>query len=242
MAVAAIRFESESFGRWLSYSVILPEKGEGPFPVVLQLHGLGDDHRSWIDQTNIARYASEYPMAIVFPDGGTSGYLNWMEAGRLHRHAWEDLIVQDIPDHLQRHFNVTDEPWGIGGLSMGGYGAMRIGLKFPERFASVWAHSSAFHVDQYLEPDLISNDAIADADVALHARRLVESESPRPVISFDCGIDDELIEYNRELHQTMDELGLDHHYSEHPGGHTWAYWDEHVREALEQHARVLCNS
>ena len=67
----------------------------------------------------------------MFPDGGTSGYLNWKESGRLHRQAWEDLIVKDISDHVRRHFNVTSGPWGIGGLSMGGYGAMRIGRNIP---------------------------------------------------------------------------------------------------------------
>jgi len=159
VSVASVRFESESFGRWVDYQILLPDSGDGPFPVVIQLHGLGDDHRSWIDRTNIVRYADEYPIAIVFPDGGTSGYLNWKEAGRIHRQAWETLMVKDIPDHLRRHFHVTTGPWGIGGLSMGGYGAMRIGLKYPAQFASIWAHSSAFHIDQHLDSDLIDSRA-----------------------------------------------------------------------------------
>ena len=242
MSVASVRFESESFGRWVDYQILLPDSGDGPFPVVIQLHGLGDDHRSWIDRTNIVRYADEYPIAIVFPDGGTSGYLNWKEAGRIHRQAWESLIVRDIPNHLRRQFNVTSGPWGIGGLSMGGYGAMRIGLKYPAQFASIWAHSSAFHIDPYLDSDLIDVERIDDASVHLHARRLVESGGKSPVISLDCGVDDELLEHNRELHGSMNDLGLDHHYAEHPGGHTWAYWDEHVQTALAQHHWVLCET
>ncbi|CAN5708352.1 alpha/beta hydrolase-fold protein [soil metagenome] len=239
MAVARVRFKSEAFGRWMTYNILLPDNGEGPFPVVMQLHGLGDDHRSWIDRTNIVRYAGEYPLVIVFPDGGTSGYLNWNESGRLHRQAYEDLIVKDIPDHLRRHFNVTHGPWAIGGLSMGGYGAMRIGLKYPERFSSIWAHSAAFHIDQYLDPDLIAPEAIEDAGVEVHARRLVESGAPRPVISCDCGVDDELLQFNRELDSLMNQIDLTHHYAEHPGAHTWDYWDEHVQTALAQHHRVL---
>ena len=191
------------------------------------------------DRSNIVRTAEEYPLVVVFPEGGTSGYLNWKESGRLHRQAWEDLIVKDISDHVRRHFNVTSGPWGIGGLSMGGYGAMRIGLKYPERFASIWAHSSA-SIDRYLDPALIAEAAIDDASIELHARRLVEWGAAKPVISFDCGAEDELLEYNRELHALMDEIGLDHHYAEHPGDYTWDYWDEHVREALAQHHRVLC--
>jgi S-formylglutathione hydrolase FrmB len=226
----------------MSYCIVLPETGEGPFPVVMQLHGLGDDHRSWIDRTNIVRYAETYPLVIVFPDGGTSGYLNWKESGRLHRQAWEELIVTDIPDHLRRLFNVTDGPWGIGGLSMGGYGAMRVGLKYPEQYRSVWGHSSGFHIDGFLDPDLIENEQIDDASVQLLARRLVESGKASPVISFDCGVDDHVIDYNREYHAYLDDIGLKHHYAEHPGGHTWAYWDAHVKSALAQHHRVLCEA
>lgn len=241
MAVATVRFESEALGgRWLTYQVILPETGSGPFPVLIQLHGLGDDSRGWIERTNLVRYAEPYPLIIAMPDGETSSYLNWKEAGRIHRQAFETMVVDDLPNHLRRFFNVTDGPWAIGGLSMGGYGAMRLGLKYPDRFASIWAHSSAFHIDQYLEPDLIESAAIADANIASKVEDLVSSGKPRPVISFDCGVDDELIEYNRELHEQMTVFGLEHHYAEYPGGHTWDYWDEHVRDALAQHAEALC--
>lgn len=239
MAVAEVRFQSQSFGRWLTYAISLPESGDDPYPVVIQLHGLGDDHRTWIDRSNILRYVNDYSLAIVFPDGGTSGYLNWKEAGRLHRQAWETLIVDDIAAHLRRHFNVTDGPWGIGGLSMGGYGAMHLGLKYPERFASIWSHSAAFHLDQYLDSDLIDQSAIDDASIAARLQRLVAADRPMPVISFDCGVDDELLEYNRALDVLMTDLGIPHHYAEHPGAHTWGYWDDHVREALAQHNEVL---
>ena len=132
MAVASVRFESEALGgRWITYQVILPECGNGPFPVVIQLHGLGDDSRGWIERTNLVRYAEQYPFVIAMPDGETSSYLNWKEAGRIHRQAFEGHGRHDLPNHLRRFFNVTDGPWAIGGLSMGGYGAMRLGLKYP---------------------------------------------------------------------------------------------------------------
>ncbi len=239
MSIATVRFESESLGRWTTYNVLMPETGTGPFPVVIQLHGLGDDSRTWLDRSNLARYVSELPLIVVLPDGETSGYVNWKESGRLHRQAFEDLIVRDIPNHLRRHFAVASGHWGIGGLSMGGYGAMRLGLKYPELFGSIWAHSAAFEIDHYLDQDLVDPEIIADASIQLHARTIVESGSYRPIISFDCGVDDELIEGNRDLHAFMDGIGLEHTYAEHHGDHTWDYWDEHVCEAFEQHARVL---
>jgi len=237
MSIASVQFRSEVMNKRITYNVILPDEGEGPFPVLIQLHGLSDDCNSWIQNSNLVRHVSGLPLVVVLPDGGTSAYLNWKTSDRLNRHRYEDLIVTDIPNHVRRHFNVTSGPWAIGGLSMGGYGAMFLGLKHADRFASIWAHSSAFHIDQIVDPALVEN--FEDANVFAHAERVAQSGA-KPVIAFDCGIDDErLIDHNRELHAFMDGIGIDHHYAEHPGGHTWDYWDEHVQEALVQHARVL---
>ncbi|MDQ3542135.1 MAG: esterase family protein [Chloroflexota bacterium] len=221
MTTATINFRSASMNQLVSYSVILPDRGEGPFPVLIQLHGLSDDHLSWIHRSNLVRHVENFPLIVVMPNGGTSGHLNWRASERLIRHLYEDLLANDIPDHVQRHFNATDGPWAIGGLSMGGYGAMRLGLKYPDRFASIWAHSSAFHIERMVEPALIGD--VEDADVFRHAERVAASAT-QPVIAFDCGVDDErLIGHNRELHAHMDRIGLSHHYAEHPGGHTWEY-------------------
>jgi S-formylglutathione hydrolase FrmB len=229
-------------GRQVSYSVILPDSDAAngsSYPVLLQLHGLGDDHNSWIQRSNISRYAADLGLAVVFPDGASSSYLNWKDAGRLYRQKYEDMIMIDITRHVTRHFDVSDGPWAIGGLSMGGYGAMRLGIKYADRFASIWAHSSAFFLHERIPQELVDDGTIDDANIYLHAERLVTSGRRAPVISFDCGVDDELIDSNRELDAHMTRIGLDHHYAEHPGAHTWDYWDEHVREAIEQHARVL---
>ncbi len=239
MAVVDVQFRSDALNHDVFYSVILPEAGETPFPVVFQLHGLGDSHRAWIDKSMLVMHARPYPLAIVMPGTGTDAYLNWPSGDRLHRHAYEDLIMTDIRDHVRRHFNVTPGPWGIGGLSMGGYGSMRLGLKYPDIFASIWSHSSAFLIrDRLDEPDFVG-EALDDASVYVQAERLKAAGGNIPAISFDCGVDDELIEDNRKFDAYLTSIGLDHHYAEHPGAHTWDYWDLHVREALAQHARVL---
>jgi S-formylglutathione hydrolase FrmB len=237
LSVATIQFRSQALGRLTTYQAILPETGAGPFPVLIQLHGLRDDASAWIHRSNLVRYLEPYPLLVVLPDGSTSGYLNWKSSDRLARNNYEDMIVVDIVEHVRRLFNVTPGPWAIGGLSMGGYGAMRLGMKYPDLFASIWAHSSAFHIGETVDPALVTD--YADASVYRHAEQAA-ARGTTQVIAFDCGVDDErLIDYNRELHAHLDRLGLEHHYAEHPGGHTWDYWDEHVREALEQHVRVL---
>ena len=237
MSVADVQFFSRALNRQVQYSVILPDEGDGPFPVVVQLHGLTDDYRCWVQRSNIVRHAARYPMIVVMPDGGTDGYLNLQSGERLNRNHWEDAIVSDLRAHVSRVFNVRPGGWAIGGLSMGGYGALRLGLKHHERFVSIWAHSSAFQIGETLAPVL---ENPADASVILHAERLTDVPGgDRPVLSFDCGVDDRLIEQNRAFHSQLDRLGLAHHYAEHPGGHDWDYWDVHVQSALAQHARVF---
>ncbi|MGB3305339.1 MAG: alpha/beta hydrolase family protein [Thermomicrobiales bacterium] len=237
MGVAEVQFHSKGIGQKTEYSIILPEEGEGPFPVLLQLHGLSDNHRSWIERSNLVRHVERYPFIVVLPNGGTSGYVNWPSPERLGKQNYEDLLMEDIPAHVNRHFNARPGPWAIGGLSMGGYGSMRLALKYPERFASVWAHSSAFHIGNMMDDQFVLDRD--DLDVFKLASKLAEAPGALE-ISFDCGVDDEnLIDHNRELHAHMDRIGLKHHYAEHPGAHTWDYWDDHVREALVQHARVF---
>ncbi len=242
MTVASVQFFSQSLNRHVSYNVILPREGTGPYPVLLQLHGLTDDHNAWIYKSNLVEHAAAYPMLIVMPDGGTSGYLNLVDTerrldvdDRIGVARYEDAIVQDLREHVSRIFNVRPGPWAIGGLSMGGFGALRLGMKYPDRFVSIWAHSSAPRIG-WLMADRTPDPA--DAQILTHAERLVEAAS-QPEISFDCGTEDDLVGENRALHGHLDRLGIAHHYAEHPGGHTWDYWDLRVRTALAQHARVL---
>jgi putative tributyrin esterase len=237
VGLARMQFYSNAIGKHTSYNVIVPEVGEGPFPVLFQLHGLTDDLDAWIQRSNIVLHAAEYPFIIVFPDGGTHFYSNWRSSGRLGKAAYEDLIINDITSHVKRHFHVTGGPWAIGGLSMGGYGTIKLGLKHADRFASIWAHSSKLDWrDTALDLSLLEDPA--DINLLVHAERVGQMDQP-PVISFDCGVDDELIEENRWFHAELEKLGLAHTYKEHPGAHDWEYWDLHVREALAQHARVL---
>jgi putative tributyrin esterase len=240
MSVLNVRFYSEALGKQTSFNVIHPDQGDGPYAVLMQLHGLSDDSFTWLSNSNLVRHVAPYPMIVVLPDGGTSRYLNVPLHDRYGKQRYEDLLVTDIPAQMERTFQVRSGPWAIGGLSMGGYGALRLGMKHSARFASIWAHSSGLAHPGQEWLDLL--DDPEDASVLVQAERLkvrLDAGERGPVISFDCGVDDELIGPNRELHAHLDAIGLDHHYAEHPGAHEWDYWDQHVREALAQHARVL---
>lgn len=240
MSILNVRFASPALGKQTSFNVIHPDSGEGPFPVLFQLHGYSDDCNSWLYNSNLVRHAAKYHLIVVLPDGGTSRYVNHAPHERFGLQRYEDLIVQDIPAQLRRTFHVTNGPWAIGGLSMGGQGALRIGMKHSQQFGSIWSHSSGL-----LKPDPVWLEMLADRDDAnafVQAERLqqrVAAGESQPVITLDCGVDDFVLDGNREMHAHMDAIGLKHTYLEYPGAHTWDYWDEHVVEALAQHARVL---
>jgi S-formylglutathione hydrolase FrmB len=124
---------------------------------------------------------------------------------------------------------------------MGGGGSVRLGLKHPERFASIWAHSSSLPNAERLMTGGATAEAAAAGDVCGVADRLV-GRLPRPSLprlSFDCGTEDGLRGQNVAFHAHLDAIGYPHQYREHPGAHTWEYWDLHVREALVQHAVML---
>jgi S-formylglutathione hydrolase FrmB len=213
----------------------------------MQLHGLSDDCDSWLERSNLVRHVAGLPLVIALPDGGTSGYVNWKPSERLQKDRYEDLLIRDIPNHLRRHVNVTDGPWAIGGLSMGGYGAVKLGLKHHETFASVNSHSGALGFLQ--DPERAKNlspefrrifgedpsggeeDPFAIVQKIDHGRI--------PALRLDCGTDDFLLDQNRAFHAKLQDLRIPHEYEEFPGGHNWEYWDEHVRQAIAFHKRNL---
>lgn len=240
MSVHTVRLFSEALSRQSSFNLIHPEAMDGPFHVLVQLHGFSDDHWSWLLNSKLVRHVRQFPLIVVLPDGGTSRYVNLQMHERYGVQRYEDHIMEDVLGYVRRTFQVRPGPMAIGGLSMGGYGALRLGMKYPDVFGSIWAHSAGLRPldDAFL--GLL--DDPSDADVLVHARRIRarrDAGAPTPEIAFDCGVDDVLIEHNRELHTALDDIGLEHRFAEHPGGHSWEYWDAHVPEALARHAQVL---
>jgi S-formylglutathione hydrolase FrmB len=215
-SVVTVECHAPALDRAVTYTALVPQAAEPPFAVLYQLHGASDDHRAWLYKSNLLRYVEDLPLVVVLPSGENSYYLD----------AWERLVVDDIPAHVARTRNVREGRAAIGGLSMGGYGAIRLGLLHPDRYASIFAHSSRLRLKSDAEPDV---EAIA---ARLDRARL-------PALAFDCGVDDHLIEDSRRFHARLEALGLPHEYREHPGAHTWDYWDRHLPEAIEQHRRVL---
>ncbi|GDX40643.1 hypothetical protein LBMAG21_09350 [Armatimonadota bacterium] len=248
MAVCEIKFFSAALQKATSATVILPEQNlTAPFATFYLLHGLSDDQSNWQRRTSIERYVADLPLIVVMPDGGRGFYCDAAEGA-----AYETALVHDLVNYIDALFQTkaTREGRCIGGLSMGGYGAVKLALKHPDLFSSAVSHSGALAFARYPLPDDVENKFAVEFrriigdnpvggenDCFALAEKLNPSE--RPHIRIDCGVDDFLIESNRAFHAHLEEIGYAHQYEEFPGAHTWDYWDVHVQDAIAFHAKNL---
>jgi S-formylglutathione hydrolase FrmB len=238
-----VTVKSPALGRRADVSVWSPAFGAGgaPLPLVILLHGVYGSHWSWPMRggahLTAARLveAGEIPaMALAMPSDGLwgdgSGYVAHADAD------YERWIVDEVPAAaaLADDRVTAASPLFIGGLSMGGFGALRLGAKYAPRFSGVSAHSAVTTIARLgdaVEEPLASLPGFGAPDgTALY---WLETNNGRlPPIRFDCGSDDHLLPGNRALHAALDARGISHVYEEFAGGHDWLYWKLHVADTL----------
>ncbi len=209
-------------------------------PLVILLHGVYGSHWAWAMKGNAHTTAQNLietgqinPMILAMPSDGLyadgSGYV-------VHRTAdYERWIVEDVIAVMKEQYSeITDKSSiFIAGLSMGGFGALRLGAKYPKLFKAFSGLSSITHFNQigeFVENfEQLKQDASEQDGVLEWILKNKETISP---FRFDCGTDDILIEHNRQLHQELKNKEIPHVYEEFSGGHTWEYWTEHLTETL----------
>lgn len=222
-------------------TLYLPPTPRGePLPLLILLHGVYGSHWNWwamgrVPETADAMMQAEEirPLAIAMPSDGLwgdgSGYVTHRD---FDAEAW---IVQDLPEFVSEVLpQVTTERFYLAGLSMGGYGALRLGAKYAAKVKGISAHSAVTRLadlkDFVAEPiEEYLAAGTHDTDI-LHWVR--EHRATLPPLRFDCGRDDSLLAGNRALHAALTRESVSHVYEEHDGGHTWDYWQQHVRSTL----------
>ncbi len=249
MAFSTINYFSRSLQEASSFNIVFPDDPAIPRPwsVFYLLHGLSDDHTIWMRRTSIERYVNGLPLVVVMPDGGRGWYTNAVEGQK-----FEDDLMQDVVGLVDRTFPVKAEKAGrcIGGLSMGGNGAVKLGLKHHDKFAGVNSHSGAvgiFHepfwgCDPRPGPSgftrIFGDKPTGGPDDPFALVKKVD-HGLLPKMRIDCGTEDFLLDQNRAFHTHLDGLQIDHQYEEYPGGHDWSYWDKHVQQAIAFHVKNL---
>ena len=191
LQLRTVEFQSPAVGRTMKYNILLPrdyESSSRRYPVLYLLHGLSEDYTSWGSSSGMPSYVGPHDELIVMPDGGNSWYVNWAESEDGQRNNWEDHIVQDVVNDVDRHFRTVARREGraIAGLSMGGYGAITLGLRHPEMFISVGSTSGALEYGRQAAARL-RGDALPprppEREVSTEQRAAAEARRrPNPLI------------------------------------------------------------
>src|SRR5437764_9215273 len=140
MSLAEINSFSQTLEKMVATSVILPDVGKPPFATYYLLHGLSDDHTAWRRRSRIEWYVRELPLIVVMADGARNFYTDNADGP-----AYAQFFARELPAFIERTCPARPDRAArcIGGLSMGGYGALRLALGFPDRFISANSHSGA---------------------------------------------------------------------------------------------------
>lgn len=245
-----ITVKSAALRRRADLTVYLPpgtKPETGSLPLVTLLHGVYGSHWAWLFKgaahhvlDRLIREEGLPPMMLAMPSDGL-----WGDGSGYLRHATADYtrwIIDEVPAAAAEiDSRCVQSPRFIAGLSMGGYGALRLGALHPDQFAGISAHSSisdAAQMQGFIEETPAQFD-LAD-DQPSHVLDCMKLNAHRlPPVRFDCGSEDILIEHNRTLHRELDLAGIPHSYEEFPGAHTWEYWNEHLADSLRFFGRCL---
>lgn len=253
MALIHCQFFSQVLGLMSTMSVILPdpiprEAGLSPkirqqrYPTLYLLHGLSDDHTVWQRRTSIERYMEGRNLAVVMPAVQRSFYSDMVTGPRY----WT-FISEEVPT-VARHFFPLSEEGNenyVAGLSMGGYGAFKLALTYPERYAAAASLSGTLDVVRLAQDEQTAGrselkhifgeaKALTDSPNELFylARSIVEQARSRPSLYQWCGTEDFLYADNVHFHEYATSLGLAVTYEEGPGGHEWSCWDRQIQRVL----------
>lgn len=261
MAVFHVTMFSNALHRLTEMTAIVPvEKSEGipeelrapddaPLKTVMLLHGFSGTHSDWLFGSRIQQLAMRYHIAVLCPSGENAFYVDDTK-----RDALYEQYLCEVLAFSRRVFPLSQkaEDTVIGGLSMGGYGAMRNGLKHPELFGGIIALSSAFITDELAKHPKHEGNGMAsagyyeqifgdpasilgsDRDVKHLALQASKSGRPAQRIFMACGTEDFLKDANDDFSAYLTSLGMEHTYVKNPGVHDWAFWDAHIEKALEQ--------
>ena len=252
--------KSKALSMDIALNVILPydhphDYSQDPCKTLWLLHGQGSSSASWMRWTSIERYAMEHGFAVIMPEVQRSFYRN-MEYGL----DYFTFVADELPELCRKMFRLSDkrEDNYIAGLSMGGYGALKIGLSRPDQYSTIGSFSGAADLmrifdtmQSTLEPRAraeyqgifgLEMEPKEDDDILCLTRKhaqLPKEQQCRFFIS--CGTEDEiptLYQGNVAYVNLLKELGLEHIRFEQKGMHEWAVWDEAVREMLNTYDQV----
>jgi len=257
MASIQTTFFAKSMRRLVTFSAFVPRDRidipglpapPEPMKTIILLHGFQGVGTDWAFGTRIQELAMRYNAAVLLPSGENSFYLDDLEKGE----RFGEYVGAELIEFARSLFGLSPrrEDTFIGGFSMGGYGAVRNGLKYHETFGGIVALSSALIIKGISRIKPGFSDPIAD--YAYYRRvfgepgRLIGSDKDPealaesikaagamfPRVFMACGTDDFLLAENRDFRDFLVSARIEHTYLEDAGGHTYEFWDSYIEKAL----------
>ena len=254
MILNEVNFFSEVLGFHTSMHVLLPKhtlaemqgKRTPKYRTLYLLHGYSDDHTAWQRWTSIERYAEDLNLAVIMPAVHLSFYTDMVHGGKY----WQ-FISEEVPAIVRDMFPLSSERNDnyVAGLSMGGYGAFKLALTHPERFAAAASLSGAVDISEVVRVKksdplnkawlLEMRNVFGDLSKVPGSKhdlfklaKTVSRGKIKPRLYQSCGTEDELYPDNLRFRDAVRRLPLDLTYEEGPGEHNWAYWDKMIQNVL----------
>jgi putative tributyrin esterase len=254
MILNHVHFFSETLGFHTTMYVLMPQrtlaemksKRAPKIRTLYLLHGHSDDHTAWQRYTSIERYAEGLNLAVVMPAVHLSFYTDMAHGGKY----WQ-FISEEVPTLVRDLFSLSAARKDnfVAGLSMGGYGAFKLALTYPDRYTAAASLSGATDIREVVDAHGRYNDKAwleemrtvfgdlnkvpgSKHDLFALARRASKA-SVKPRLYQCCGTEDELHPDNLRFRESVRKLPLDLTYEEGPGEHNWAYWDAMIQRVLE---------
>ncbi|MBS4193613.1 alpha/beta hydrolase [Lederbergia citri] len=259
MALLQVNFMSKSLARTVPMNVILPVdkmtfpgtqvREDKPYKTLYLLHGVFGNYTDWVTGTNIQRWAEEKDLVVVMPSGDNMFYVDNPGVNNFYG----EFIGKELVEITRKMFPLShnrDDTY-IAGLSMGGYGAIRNGLKYHDTFGYVAGLSSALITDGienrtndvsfFLESrdyaewcfgDL-TKVSESDKNPKWLANKLVEENANIPKIYMTCGDNDSLLGLNQDFRNYLYGLGIEVTYEEGHGAHDWDFWNRYIKKVID---------
>ena len=213
------------------------------YQVLYRLHGAYGDYSDWLHLTSVERYAQDHKLAVVMPSASNSFYQDMVYGS-----DYLTYITEELPRFCEANFPISPkrEDTFVAGLSMGGYGALKIALTKPEKYSCAASLSGALDLETILpllasmpatpfDPkDILGEGEIAgsDADLFTLIGRLQKEGKELPKIYQTVGTEDFIYPSNQAAKKKFEEMGVEFTYAEHPGIHDWKFWDAHIQDIL----------
>ena len=251
MAFLQVQCFSKALNVQTTVNVILPEPMQGigieaagrdePPKALYLLHGYSDDHSIWMRRTSVERYAAAHNLAVIMPAVNHSFYTN-----EVYGEQYWDYVAEELPQVMHRFFKLSDRPEDtfVAGLSMGGYGAMKLALSFPDRFGAAACFSGALDIadtynsgrHQTSEQTRVFGDIskIPGSDMDLfHLLEKNGKAAHKPRLYVSCGTADFLYHHFKKFLPAAEKYGWDvTSYEEPDVGHEWAFWDREIEKFI----------